>query len=139
MIVDINFTFKPRPLPPSISSLLISAASFPSTKSCRASPFLPKHISDTRTAAPSTTQGSSDHASNISPNSEIWSRIPRLDFWRIENGLIRENWVLIDLLDIYNIEDKQTVVYFIKVIDAERGASINEEVNRKQKAAKRKK
>jgi hypothetical protein len=24
-----------------------------------------------------------------------------LDFWRIENGLIRENWVLIDLLDIY--------------------------------------
>tara|TARA_Y100001937_G_scaffold30216_1_gene43553 strand:+ start:669 stop:929 length:261 start_codon:yes stop_codon:yes gene_type:complete len=44
-----------------------------------------------------------------------------------------------DLLDIYNIEDKQTVVYFIKVIDAERGASINEEVNRKQKAAKRKK
>jgi predicted ester cyclase len=25
-----------------------------------------------------------------------------LDFWRLENGLIRENWVLIDLLDIYN-------------------------------------
>lgn len=24
-----------------------------------------------------------------------------LDFWRIENGLIRENWVLVDLLDIY--------------------------------------
>lgn len=24
-----------------------------------------------------------------------------LDFWRVENGLIRENWVLIDLLDIY--------------------------------------
>ena len=24
-----------------------------------------------------------------------------LDFWRIEQGLIRENWVLIDLLDIY--------------------------------------
>lgn len=24
-----------------------------------------------------------------------------LDFWRIENGLIRENWVLLDLLDIY--------------------------------------
>ena len=24
-----------------------------------------------------------------------------LDFWRLENGLIRENWVLIDLLDIY--------------------------------------
>ncbi len=25
-----------------------------------------------------------------------------LDFWRLEDGLIRENWVLIDLLDIYN-------------------------------------
>lgn len=25
-----------------------------------------------------------------------------LDFWRCENGLIRENWVLIDLLDVYN-------------------------------------
>ena len=24
-----------------------------------------------------------------------------LDFWRLENGLIRENWVLIDLIDIY--------------------------------------
>ncbi|WP_191600033.1 ester cyclase [Marinomonas algicola] len=25
-----------------------------------------------------------------------------LDFWRVENGYIRENWVLIDLLDVYN-------------------------------------
>jgi predicted ester cyclase len=25
-----------------------------------------------------------------------------LDFWRIENGLIRENWVLVDLLDVYS-------------------------------------
>ena len=25
-----------------------------------------------------------------------------LDFWRIENGLIRENWVLVDLLSVYN-------------------------------------
>ena len=24
-----------------------------------------------------------------------------LDFWRVENGLIRENWVLLDLLDLY--------------------------------------
>lgn len=24
-----------------------------------------------------------------------------LDFWRIESGLIRENWVLVDLLDVY--------------------------------------
>ncbi|WCR11505.1 ester cyclase [Paracoccus stylophorae] len=25
-----------------------------------------------------------------------------LDFWRLENGLIRENWVLVDLLDMYD-------------------------------------
>ena len=25
-----------------------------------------------------------------------------LDFWRVENGRIRENWVLVDLLDIYS-------------------------------------
>ena len=25
-----------------------------------------------------------------------------LDFWRIESGLIRENWVLVDLLDLYD-------------------------------------
>lgn len=25
-----------------------------------------------------------------------------LDFWRVENGLIRENWVLVDLLDLYS-------------------------------------
>ncbi len=25
-----------------------------------------------------------------------------LDFWRVEQGMIRENWVLIDLLDVYN-------------------------------------
>ena len=24
-----------------------------------------------------------------------------LDFWRLENGLIRENWVLVDLLDVF--------------------------------------
>ena len=24
-----------------------------------------------------------------------------LDFWRLEGGLIRENWVLVDLLDLY--------------------------------------
>ena len=24
-----------------------------------------------------------------------------LDFWRVENGKIRENWVLLDLIDIF--------------------------------------
>ena len=33
-------------------------------------------------------------------NREITMR--SLDFWRCENGLIRENWVLVDLLDVYN-------------------------------------
>ena len=33
-------------------------------------------------------------------NQEITMR--SLDFWRIENGLIRENWVLVDLLHIYD-------------------------------------
>ncbi len=25
-----------------------------------------------------------------------------LDFWRCEQGMIRENWVLVDLLDVYH-------------------------------------
>ncbi len=33
-------------------------------------------------------------------NREITLR--SLDFWRCENGLIRENWVLVDLLDVYS-------------------------------------
>ncbi|MEL6533506.1 MAG: polyketide cyclase, partial [Pseudomonadota bacterium] len=24
-----------------------------------------------------------------------------LDFWRVQDGLIRENWVMIDLIDMY--------------------------------------
>jgi len=28
-------------------------------------------------------------------------KLKSLDFWRVENGLIRENWVLVDLLDMY--------------------------------------
>ena len=28
--------------------------------------------------------------------------IASLDIWRCENGLLRENWVMIDLLDIYD-------------------------------------
>jgi len=30
-----------------------------------------------------------------------WIELRSLDFWRLEQGLIRENWVLIDLLDVY--------------------------------------
>ena len=25
-----------------------------------------------------------------------------VDFWRVENGLIRENWVMVDLLHMYS-------------------------------------
>ena len=25
-----------------------------------------------------------------------------LDFWRVENGLIRENWVMVDILHMYH-------------------------------------
>ncbi|NIB40352.1 ester cyclase [Pseudomaricurvus alkylphenolicus] len=32
-------------------------------------------------------------------NQEVTMR--SLDFWRCENGMIRENWVLVDLLDVY--------------------------------------
>ena len=32
-------------------------------------------------------------------NTEVLLR--SLDFWRMEDGLIRENWVLVDLLDLY--------------------------------------
>ena len=33
-------------------------------------------------------------------NREISMR--SLDFWRVEKGLIRENWVMVDLLHIYD-------------------------------------
>jgi len=43
---------------------------------------------------------SDDGWMGIAPtNKEICLR--SLDFWRLENNLIRENWVLIDLLDVY--------------------------------------
>jgi len=44
---------------------------------------------------------SADGWLGIAPaNQQITMR--SLDFWRVENGLIRENWVLIDLLDVYH-------------------------------------
>jgi hypothetical protein len=45
----------------------------------------------------------------ISPsNKELTMR--SLDFWRIENGLIREKWVLVDLLSIYDQIDVDVFV-----------------------------
>jgi hypothetical protein len=42
------------------------------------------------------------------------------------------------LLDIYEIEDKKTLVYFLSAIDRERVKTINEEVKRKSEAERRK-
>jgi predicted ester cyclase len=43
---------------------------------------------------------SKDGWMGIAPSNQI-IEMRSLDFWRIENGLIRENWVLVDLLDVY--------------------------------------
>lgn len=36
----------------------------------------------------------------IAPSGQL-VELRSLDFWRLENGLIRENWVMVDLLDLY--------------------------------------
>jgi|TARA_B000000609_G_scaffold120416_1_gene94356 hypothetical protein len=43
---------------------------------------------------------SKDGWMGIAPSNQI-IEMRSLDFWRLENGLIRENWVLVDLLDVY--------------------------------------
>ena len=44
---------------------------------------------------------SGDGFLGIPPAGQVFTR-RSLDFWRHENGLIRENWVLVDILDIYH-------------------------------------
>ena len=62
------------------------------------------------------------------------------DTWEGMNGMYMGKNLsgLSTLLDIYEIEDRKTVVYFITAIDRERMTSINEEVKRKNEASKRK-
>ena len=43
---------------------------------------------------------SQDGWMGIAPSNQI-IEMRSLDFWRVENNLIRENWVLVDLLDVY--------------------------------------
>lgn len=43
----------------------------------------------------------SDGWLGISPSNKAIT-IRSLDFWRLERGLIRENWVLIDILNVYD-------------------------------------
>ena len=44
---------------------------------------------------------SGDGFLGIPPNDREFT-MRSLDFWRCENGFIRENWVIVDLLDFYN-------------------------------------
>ena len=62
------------------------------------------------------------------------------DNWDGMSGMYMGKYLagLSTLLDIYEIEDRKTVVYFITAIDRERMTSINEEVKRKNEASKRK-
>ncbi len=62
------------------------------------------------------------------------------DTWDGMNGMYMGKNLsgLNTLLDIYEIEDKKTIVFFLTMIDRERMSSINEEVRRKQEASKRK-
>lgn len=43
---------------------------------------------------------SADGWLGIAPSGQLIT-MRSLDFWRLENGQIRENWVLLDLLDMY--------------------------------------
>ena len=62
------------------------------------------------------------------------------DTWDGMNGMYMGKNLsgLATLLNIYEVEDKKTVVYFLTMIDRERMVSINEEVKRKQDADRRK-
>jgi hypothetical protein len=48
-----------------------------------------------------------------------------LDFWRVENGLIRENWVLVDLLDIYRQIGIDVFARLVEFNKARPGGSIS--------------
>jgi hypothetical protein len=48
-----------------------------------------------------------------------------LDFWRVEDGLIRENWVLVDLLDIYRQIGIDVFARLVEFNKARPGGSIS--------------
>ena len=62
------------------------------------------------------------------------------DTWDGMNGMYMGKNLsgLATFLNIYEVEDKKTTVYFLTIIDRERMTAINEEVKRKQDAEKRK-
>ena len=74
---SINWTASVRSSVPAVRSALIRDASFPSKRAASPLSLPAKLISDTRTAAPSTTHGSSDHASKMAPCSRMrWKHGP---------------------------------------------------------------
>ena len=69
---------------PAVISELIRLAAPPFRRTGKRASLRAKHTNDTRTAAPSTTHGSSDQASKIEPRSTIRSSTARLRPPRIE-------------------------------------------------------
>ena len=69
---------------PAVKSELIRVTSLPSKRTGNVASFRPKHTSDTRTAAPSTTHGSFAQASKMTPCFTIRSSTARLRPPRIE-------------------------------------------------------
>lgn len=67
----------------------------------------------------------------------IFSVLP--DQWDGMSGsYLGKDWSALEpLLNIYEIEDKRTVTYFVKVIESRRMMSINNELKRKQEARSR--
>jgi hypothetical protein len=61
------------------------------------------------------------------------------DRWDGMSGFyLGKDWSSLTVLfDTYEIEDKQTILFFVKVIEGEHSSVINEEVKRKQDARQR--
>jgi len=55
-------------------------------------------------------------------NKEILMR--SLDFWRLQDGLIRENWVLVDLLDVHRQIGVDVLARMREFNKARQGASV---------------
>ena len=77
-----------------------------------------------------------DYPSEVQEAFLIHSCLP--DRWDGMSGMfLGKDWsALGTLLDVFKIEDKKTVVWFLKAIDDRNTDSINEKVSERQKQAK---